>query len=168
MIPFLFLFIFSACGTEAEPDIDPPTPQPQPDPVVDTSAEYSVTLTLSDDNKQIELRFGQHANPTSQDEQMPPPPPEGNLHAHFTKNSKNYWKDFRSKDSEAEVWDFNFQTGDNGTVMLEWNLQTTKFPGTLTLVNSEDDSSIEIDGTGEIELPISANGSFLFEYQLDE
>lgn len=164
----MFLFIFAACGTEPEPEIDTPTPQPQPDPVADTTAEYSVTLKLSDDNKQIELQFGQHINPATQDERMPPSPPEGNLHAHFTKNSKFFWKDFRSEDSESEEWDFTYQTGSNGTVKLEWNLQITKLPGILTLVNPEDDSAVEIEGTGEIELPISTTGSLRFEYQLDE
>lgn len=164
MIPFLFFLILTACGTE--PEIDPPTPQP--DPVADTKAQYSVILTLSDDNKQIELQFGQHSNPSTQDELMPPPPPEGTLHAHFTKNSKNYWKDFRSENSESEEWNFTFQTGSNGTVKLEWDLQTTKFPGSLTLVNPVDDSTIEMEGTGEIELPVSTTGSLLFEYQVNE
>lgn len=170
MIPFLFIFIFSACGTESEPEIEPPAPQPQPqpEPVDDTSASYTVTLTLSDSSKEIVLRFGQLANPSSQDEQMPPAPPEGNLHAYFTKENKDYWSDFRSEESEAEEWDFTFQTGVNGPVTLEWSLQTSKFPGTLTLVNPADDSSIEMEETGEIELPISSSGSLLIEYQLDE
>ncbi len=170
MIPFLFFFILTACGTESEPEVDPPTPQPQlqPEPVADTSALYTVTLTLSDDIREIELRFGQHASPTTQDERMPPPPPEGNLHAHFTKDSKYYWKDFRSEESESEEWDFTFQTGSNGTVTLVWNVLTTKFPGSITLVNPEDDSAVVMEGTGEIELPLSTTGNLLFEYQIDE
>ena len=168
MIPILLFSIFAACGTEAEPDFEPPSTQPEPEPIADTRAQYSVTLTLSDDIRQIELRFGQHSNPTTQDEQMPPAPPDGTLHAHFTRGDKNYWRDFRSEDSEAEEWDFSFQTGANGTVVLEWNVQTTRFPGTLSLINPSDDSSVDMDGSGEIELPASSTGSLLFEYLLDE
>lgn len=167
MLSCLFIFILAACGMEAEPDIEPPAAQPQPDPVADTRAQYSVTLTLSDDNKQIELRFGQHANPSSQDERMPPPPPEGTLHAHFTKDDKDYWRDFRSESSTEEDWDFSYQTGDNGSVTLKWNIQTTRFPGSLVLFDPEENSELEMEGTGEIELPKSTAGYFIFEYRLD-
>lgn len=170
MISLIFFFILASCGTESDPDVEPPTsqPQPQPEPVADTRAQYTVTLTLSNDSSQIELQFGQHTNPSAQDEQMPPSPPEGTLNAHFTKNNKNYWKDFRSEDSEAEEWDFTFQTGANGPFTLKWNVQTTKFSGSLTLVDTGDDSSVEMGGTGEIELPESAKGNLLFRYQLEE
>lgn len=163
MILLLLLFIQSGCGTETEPEIDSPVP----DPVVDTKAQYSVTLTLADDIRQIELRFGQQSNPASQDIQIPPSPPEGTLHAHFTKNSKSYWGDFRSEDSKNEEWNFAYQTGSNGSVTLKWSIQTTKFPGSLTLVDPRDDSSIEMEGTGEFELPTSAKGSLLFKYSLE-
>lgn len=167
LIPILFFFILSACGTETEVDNDPPVPEPQPDPVADTRAQYSVTLTISDDTEQIELRFGQHVNPATQDEQMPPPPPEGTLHAFFTKDNKGYWRDFRSETSEAEDWNFTFQTGDNGPVTLKWNVQSTRLPGTLTLFDPEDNSELEMESTGEIELPKSTNGNLIFEYRLD-
>lgn len=169
LIPFFLLFVISACGTETEPDFDPPAPQPQPqpEPPADKRAQYTVTLTLTDSSREIELRFGQHGNPTSQDEQMPPAPPEGTLHAFFTKGEKDYWRDFRSENSEAEKWDFTYQTGTNGTVLLKWNVQTTRFPGTLSLVNPKDDSSIKMEATGEFELPSTATGSLIFEYKIN-
>lgn len=168
MISFLFIFILASCGTESEPDIDPPTQEPpsQPEPEADTRAQYTVTLTLSNTISEIELRFGQHSNPSSQDEQMPPAPPEGTLHAYFTKDSNDYWRDFRSEDSEEEEWDFTFQTGDNGPAVLKWNLQSTRFPGSLTLLDLGDDSIVDIEGTGEIDIPGSTEGTFIFEYKL--
>lgn len=170
MIPFLSIFIFAACATETEPDIGPPAPlpQPQPVPVADTRSQYTVTLTLSNDVIQIELQFGQQSSPSSHDERMPPHPPEGILHAYFTKDSKNYWRDFRSENSEAEEWDFTYQTGANGPVILKWDIQATRFPGSLTLFNPGDNSLVIMEGTGEIELPISASGNLLFEYLLNE
>lgn len=169
LIPFLLLLVISACGTETEPDFDPPAPQPQPEPpVADKRAQYTVTLTFTDSSREIELRFGQHANPTTQDEQMPPAPPEGTLHAYFTKDeNKSFWRDFRSENSEAEKWDFTYQTGTNGPVLLKWNIQTTRFPGTLTLVNPKDDSSIKMEATGEFELPTTATGKLIFEYKIN-
>lgn len=168
MIPLLFMLVFAACGTETEPEFDPPAPEPPPDPVVDTRAQYSVILTLSDEVREIELRFGQNANPTSSDEQMPPAPPEGTLHAHFIKGDKNYWRDFRSENSESEDWNFSFQTGENGPVTLEWTVQSTRLPGSLTLVNPEDDSVLEMGESGEIGLPVSDTGSLIFEYRLED
>lgn len=162
------ILIFNACGADAEFEDDFENTQPPPPPTEDTRAQYSVTLSLSDGIRTIQLQYGQHSNPSSQDEQMPPAPPEGSLHAFFTKDSKYFWKDFRSENSKSEDWFFSYQTGLSGPIELSWAIQSTRLPGTLILFDPDNETEVEMGSTGKVELPLTDSGNLIFEYRFDE
>jgi uncharacterized repeat protein (TIGR02543 family) len=110
---------------------------------------YSVEMLVTDAANNLELGFGQTENATADfdpgiDEEAPPSPPSGALHAYFTINELNLFQDFRNNATQQTEWRLHYQVGSGQELTLEWNISNnTQIPGTLIL--TDENNSFEVN-----------------------
>lgn len=119
----------------------------------DMRSVYKIDLTVSDQSNELDLAFGQVANPADLDEEAPPSPPEDALHAYFERDSDEFFGDFRSSSEKEVSWILFYQSGSGDELTLSWIIDDEKFEGTLSLLD---------DNGNELVADISAESTFTF------
>lgn len=114
--------------------------------------DYEVLLQLSDQNSNVELRFGQLPGATDffdsgTDLESPPPPPGNTLHAWFQGDERELFWDYRNAFSPEVVWELQISGGQSNNLTLTWTRQFEAFSGSLILTDSE--GSFETDMTSQ-------------------
>lgn len=114
---------------------------------------YSGAIEVDDGTESETVTFGMNQNATDGfdsglDEEAPPAPPGDAFFAHFAIDGYNLYKDFRPVTKDQTVWELQFDTGED-SITLSWNLDSSDYTGTLTLVDDPDNPSTTIDMDSE-------------------
>ena len=75
----------------------------------------------------VDLRFGQSSRGSDGfddgvDQDAPPSPPEGALHAYFEINDLELFRDFRSNIDQTVAWTLQYQVASGEDLKLEWEI----------------------------------------------
>jgi hypothetical protein len=132
----------------------------------DARSEYSVVMNLSGNGAVLDyLEFGQMENPIA--EQAPPSPPEGALHAFFSYNGYELFKDYRYHFEQVLVWELHYQASDGDSLSLSWEVDVVKMEGRLTLTDPDSDFEIDMLDESTFEFQSGNHGYFLIHYKYD-
>jgi hypothetical protein len=123
------------------------------------SNEYEFELVLTDQNTEVDLRFGQIPGATDFfdsgiDLESPPPPPGNTLHAWFGEGDRDLLWDFRNAFSPQVIWDIQITGGQQDNLSISWSSQIEELSGSLILTDSN--GSFETDMTSQSSQNITA------------
>jgi hypothetical protein len=133
---------------------------------IDRRSEYSVFLTLSDDQDELQLEFGQDRQDSF--EYAPPSPPAGALHGYLSRAGEGFFIDYQQDILREVNWELYLQSGTGSDVNLTWQIDANKMNGTLTL--SDPDQTFQLDMIENSEF-IFTEGSYnhlVIEYEIDD
>lgn len=110
---------------------------------LDVRSEYAVTMTVADQDEQLDLEFGQDPEGSGLDEQAPPDPPEGALNAYFERSEDQFFKDYESNALKEVSWELYYQPGSGENISLSWEINSSKMDGTLSLQAADETVLVE-------------------------
>ncbi|MCC5907245.1 MAG: hypothetical protein JJU13_13620 [Balneolaceae bacterium] len=131
---------------------------------IDIRSVYSVELEITDGRDIILLKLGQNSNPSEINERVPPPPPEGVLHGYLQTEDTKWWSNYQNDVNKKAEWQLFLQMGESEIITINWNLQTQKMPGTLTLSDTDSDMEIDMNQEGSVEISNRAQSTFSIRY----
>lgn len=138
----------------------------------DLRSIYTVDMQAISVEDTVDLRFGQSSQTSDGfdegiDQEAPPPPPEGALHAYFEVDEIELFRDFRSNIERDVEWLLHYQVGDDQDFSLEWNIEEDQIEGDLVL--TDESESFEIDMKSETSHTISgsASGTLFITYRFE-
>ena len=132
----------------------------------DFHSEYAVTLTLSDADDEFDLEFGQLENAAQSDQNSPPPPPIGALHAWFERSGEKLLKDFRDDHEREAGWQLHYQAGSGDTITLSWQTEAAKMDGSLTLTDTSGSFQVDMKEEDSYEFGVDLHDYLVIEYRL--
>lgn len=137
----------------------------------DLRSVYTVQMFAITTKDTVDLRFGQSSDGSDGfddgvDQDAPPPPPEGALHAYFIVEDLNLYRDFRSNLDQQVEWTLQYQVASGESLNLEWEfVNNSQLEGNLLLT---DESGNEVDMRNETTYTItgSSSGTVSINYSL--
>lgn len=136
-------------------------------------SNYTVELQVTDAKDTLNTKFGQLQNATKQfdediDEEAPPPPPEGNLHAYFEIPDYDLFQDFRDNYATQVEWSLVYQLGSEKNLTLNWAISnSSEMPGNLLLTNESNSFEIDMKKQDTHTINNSDSGNLVITYNIN-
>lgn len=136
-------------------------------------SKYAVEMVASDSQNSIDLGFGQDVDGTAEfddslDQEAPPPPPAGALHAFFEIKDLDLFKDFRSSTKEQVQWSLNYQVNSDRDLQLDWSISDgAQIPGSLTLTDESGSFDVEMLSDSSHTISGTSGGTLIINYSFD-
>lgn len=132
---------------------------------LDRRSEYSVLLTISDDQDELQLEFGQDNQDSF--EYAPPSPPVGALHGYLSRAGEDYFIDYQLDILQEVNWQLHLQAGAGNIVKLNWHIEEFKMNGTLILKDPDETFQLDMIENSEFEFTEGSYNHLVIEYQFD-
>ncbi len=138
----------------------------------DLRSVYTVQMFVISTEDTVDLRFGQSSRGSDGfddgvDQDAPPPPPEGALHAYFEIDDLDLYRDFRSNIDQQMEWTLQYQVASGEDLKLEWEIvNDNQIEGNLVLT---DESGTEVNMQNETTHTVagSTSGTLFINYSLE-
>jgi hypothetical protein len=123
---------------------------------------YSEEIEVDDGANANTIIFGMKEDATAAydrdlEDEAPPRPPQGSFFGFFVIEGHNLYQDFRPVQADRTVWEINFGTSSERSISLRWDLSSSTYYGSLTLVDDPDNPSLEIDMSAEMSYEVTDN-----------
>jgi hypothetical protein len=133
---------------------------------LDRRSEYSVLLTLSDIQDELQLEFGQDEQDSF--EYAPPSPPAGALHGYLSRAGEDYFIDYQQDILREVNWELHLQAGSGNTVKLNWHIEEIKMNGNLILKDPDETFQLDMIENSEFEYIEGSYNHLVIEYEIDD
>jgi len=128
--------------------------------------DYTFSLVVSDDESSInELKFG--VREFLQGISAPPSPPEGALHAYFTRGGEELFEDYRGNQHQNRIWNLNYSIGAGSELTIEWSEEGFHGMGSLTIRDTSGNVLANMTQTSEFTFSPATYPSLRIEYRMD-
>ncbi|MDZ7659029.1 InlB B-repeat-containing protein [Fodinibius sp.] len=139
----------------------------------DLRSVYTVQMFAVSTGDTVDLRFGQSSRGSDGfdngvDQDAPPSPPAGALHAYFEIGDLDLYRDFRSNINQQVTWTLQYQVDSGEDLKLEWEIiNDSKIEGNLVL--TDESGTFEVDMRNETFHTVSGStsGTLLINYNLE-
>jgi hypothetical protein len=138
----------------------------------DLRSVYTVQMFAISTGDTVDLRFGQSSRGSDGfdggvDQEAPPSPPEGVLHAYFEINDLDLYRDFRSNIDQQVVWTLNYQVASGDDLKLEWDIvKDDQLEGNLVLTDQSGTFEVDMRNDTTHTETGSESGTLLINYNL--
>lgn len=138
----------------------------------DLRSTYTVTMQAISAEDTVDLRFGQSSQASDDfdegiDEEAPPAPPEGALHAYFEGDDMELFRDFRSNIDRQVEWMLQYQVDDNQDFSLEWEIEGDQIEGDLILTDESESFEVDMKSESAHTLSSSPSGTLYITYNFE-
>lgn len=139
----------------------------------DLRSVYTVQMFAISTEDTVDLRFGQSSRGSDGfddgvDQDAPPPPPEGALHAYFEIEDLDLYRDFRSNLEQQVEWTVQYQVASDEDLNLEWEIvNDSQFEGNLLLTDESETFEVDMRNNSTHTVSGSTSGTLRINYTLE-
>jgi len=136
----------------------------------DLRSVYTVQMFAISTGDSVDLRFGQSSRGSNGfdsgvDQDAPPPPPEGALHAYFEIDGLDLHRDFRSNIDQQVTWTLQYQVSSGEDLKLDWEIvNNNQIEGSLVLTDESGSFEVEMKSESTYTVSGSTSGTLLIKY----
>ena len=139
---------------------------------VSTESIYTGRITLEEEDRSLELLFGQAQGATDGydeglDVDAPPEPPSDALNAWFEIDDLRLFHDFRSSTASSVTWELLYRTAGGGNLNVSWSIDEESLNGTLILTDEQDSFEVDMLLVNSHEFDAGDSGRLFITYELD-
>jgi hypothetical protein len=138
----------------------------------DLRSVYTVQMFAISTGDTLDLWFGQSSRGSDAfdggvDQEAPPSPPEGALHAYFKIDDLELYQDFRSSIDRQVAWTLQYQVDSGDDLTLEWEIvKDSKIEGDLVLTDESGTFEVDMKSDSTHTVSGSTTGTLLINYNL--
>ncbi len=136
----------------------------------DLRSVYTVQTFAISTEDTVDLRFGQSSRGSEGfdngvDQDAPPSPPEGALHAYFEIDDLDLYRDFRSNINQEVAWTLQYQVGSGEDLKLEWEIiNDSQIEGSLVLTDQSGTFEVDMRNNTTHTVSGTTSGTLLINY----
>jgi hypothetical protein len=136
----------------------------------DLRSIYTVQMFAISAGDSVDLRFGQSSRGSDGfddgvDQDAPPSPPEGALHAYFEINDLELFRDFRSNIDQTVAWTLQYQVASGEDLKLEWEIvNDSQIKGDLILTDESGTFEVDMQNNTTHTESGTTTGTLLIQY----